>query len=627
MLNKLHDALGLRTTPAIFFYSALFIVLFSVLTMALPGPMLGIFGHASDFLMTYLGWFYILGATGFFLFLLYIAASRFGRVRLGPDDSRPVYSGPAWFGMMFAAGVGSLLMFWGIAEPINHFAVPPQPGVEPGSPEAAMDAIATTDLHLGLFMWAILAVPALCFGYFTYKRKLPPRVSSAFQPLLGDGIHGPIGKAIDILTLVGSVFGLAVSVGLGALQLNSGLAHQYGVPYTGPLQAIIIAIITAMGLASLLSGMDKGIKRLSNINIVMAVAFMIFVLMAGTSMFVLQGTIESIGHFVARLPQMALFNHTFGDSSWLGQWTVFYWAWDICWAPFVGLFIAKISQGRTIRQFVLGVLGLPTLFTMVWVGVFGMSSFDIELNGSGGLVERVVDEGDIPGALFHFLGNYPWLPVTAVAVLLLILIFFVTTIDSGALVMDSIANGHEGDSPKRQRVFWAISIGLICASVLLVAGENGLTALQNIIIVIGFPIFILAYLQVCMIMRALKEDAGELPPMKTRQWKQVLPVEEYRRRATDDWDSVQEYGMRPEFDEETGPEYETRVPQTTQMRQSKPRDGAEEDAADAGDGGSPRAAAQVGDGPVRDGTHEESEQTGTGADGASGTSKGPASDR
>ena len=583
MLNKLHDGLGLRTTPAIFFYSALIVLLFSVLTMTLPGPMLGIFGQAADFLMTYLGWFYILGATGFFVFLLYMAASRFGRVKLGPDDSKPAYSTPTWFGMMFAAGVGSLLMFWGIAEPINHFAVPPRPGVEPGTPEAAMDAIATTDLHLGLFMWAILAVPALCFGYFTYKRKLPPRVSSAFQPLLGDRIHGPVGKAIDILTLVGSVFGLSVSVGLGALQLNSGLAYQYGVPYTGPLQAVIIAVITAMGLASLLSGLDKGIKRLSNLNIIMAIAFMVFVLMAGTSMFVLQGTIESIGHFVARLPQMALFNHTFGDSSWLGQWTVFYWAWDICWAPFVGLFIAKISQGRTIRQFVVGVLGMPTLFTMIWVGVFAMSSFEIELHGGGGLVERVVDDGDIPGALFHFLENYPWLPVTAVLVLVLILIFFVTTIDSGALVMDSIANGHEGDSPKRQRIFWAIAIGLVCTSVLLVAGENGLSAMQNIIIVIGFPIFILAYLQVWMILRALKEDAGELPPMKTRQWKQVLPVEEYRRRATDDWDSVQEYRMRPEFDEETGPEFETRVPKTTQNRQQRSQ--GDDAGAAAGDGG------------------------------------------
>ncbi|WP_237208778.1 BCCT family transporter [Rothia nasimurium] len=579
MLNKLHDRLGLRTSPAIFFASALFIVLFTLLMMIFPNAMSDGIGAVSDFIITYLGWVYTLGIVIFFVFLIYMACSRFGRIKIGDDDAEPEYSGLAWFGMLFAAGVGAVLLFWGAAEPITHFANPPYDGVEPQSDKAALEALSIANWHIGLGVWIIMTVPALAFGYFTYKRKLPPRVSSIFQPLLGERIHGPIGKTIDSIAIVSTVFGIAVSVGLGALQINSGLGIMYGVPLGGWIQAGIVAIITAAGITSVLMGMDKGVKRLSYINILLAIALMLFILMTGATRFVTLGTIESAGYFLQKLPVMMLFNDAFADTGWIGDWTVFYWAWTVTWAPFVGLFIAKISQGRTIRQFVIGVLAAPTTFTLIWVGVFGLSAFNIERNENGTLVQTVVEDGDIPAALFEFLSHFPLYQVVAAVTLLVITIFFITSIDSAALIMDAIANGHEDPAPKKQGIFWAASIGLVSASILVAAGDNGLTALQNVIVVMGFPVWLIGFMQMWMLVRALREDAGELPPMKTRQWKQVLPMEEYHRRAQEDFSSIEEVTIRPEYELGTEPEFEGLVPNTGQIPVVTAEDIAEDAAA------------------------------------------------
>ncbi|MDY6051113.1 MAG: BCCT family transporter [Rothia sp. (in: high G+C Gram-positive bacteria)] len=565
VLNKLHDRLGLRTNPVIFFSSALFILVFTLLMVLFPSAMSNGIGHISGFIITYLGWIYVLGNAVFFAFLIYMAMSRFGRIKIGNDDAVPEYSGVAWFGMLFAAGVGAVLLFWGAAEPITHYANPPYAGVEPQSDHAALEALAIGNWHIGLGMWIIFTVPALAFGYFTYKRKLPPRISSIFQPLLGERIHGPIGKTIDIIAIVSTVFGIAVSVGLGALQINSGLGIMYGIPLGGWIQAAIVALITAAGITSVLMGMDKGVKRLSYINILMAIALLVFVLMTGASRFVTLGTIEGIGYFIQKLPVMMLFNDTFADTGWVGSWTVFYWAWTVTWAPFVGLFIARISQGRTVRQLILGVLATPTLFTMIWVGVFGMSAFHIERKENGTLVETVVEKKDIPAALFEFLSHFPLFPVIAALTLLVITIFFVTSIDSAALVMDAIANGHEKPAPKKQGIFWGASIGLVSASILVAAGDDGLTALQNVIIVIGFPMWIMGFMEMWMLVRALREDAGELPPMRTRQWKQVVPIEEYHRRAQEDSSSIKEVTIRPEYKLGTEPEFEGLIPKTGQI--------------------------------------------------------------
>ncbi|WP_193106578.1 BCCT family transporter [Brachybacterium sp. FME24] len=556
MLNRLHDVLRLRTSPVIFFSSAAIIIAFVIGTIAFTDPLNTAVSAASDWLLTNLGWFYILGVTVFLAYLIMIAVGRFGRVKLGPDDEPPEHSGGAWFAMLFAAGIGSILMFWGVAEPISHFGDPPRAttlGIEGGTWSAAQDAMNFTYYHFTLHTWTIFTLPALCFAYFIHKRNLPPRVSSIFQPLLGEGIHGPIGKAIDVVAIVGTVFGIAVSIGLGTLQINGGLNQLLGVPENAGWQLIIIGVVTGLALISVSLGLDKGIKILSNFNIVAAILLLLFVLVAGGStLFVLKGTIESFGSYLVNLPELALWNDTFANTGWQNTWTVFYWAWTITWSPFVGIFIARISKGRTIRQFVAGVLAVPSAFSVVWFGIFGFSSFNIEMNLPDGdtensLVQRVVEDGDIPGALFAFLDHYPASFFISAVAILLVVIFFVTSVDSAALVTDSMANGHEDYNPLAQRIFWGLAIGLITATLLVFSGSGGLEALQSTIILVGLPFFVMAFFQMYALYRALREDAGELPQMRTREWAQVLPPEEYERREEDEEYDTGGYVVEPTY--------------------------------------------------------------------------------
>lgn len=526
ILQKAHDSLRLRTSPGVFFSSAFIALLFVVVTILFTDGVDSIFSTASNWIMTNLGWFYILGVTTFLLFLVGIAFTHYGRVRLGGDDERPEHSTLAWFSMLFAAGIGSILMFWGVAEPISHFANPPQQDVEPQSVQAAEEAMGFALYHFGLHTWAIFALPGLGFGYFIYKRHLPPRVSSIFAPLLGGRIYGPIGRTIDVVAILGTVFGVATSVGLGTLQINAGLAQLFDIQESGFTQIALIAIVTVMAGISVALGLDKGIKRLSNINIGMAVMLLIFVVVTGPSLFLLKGMIESAGIYAEALPRLAFWNDTFADSGWQNTWTVFYWAWTITWSPFVGIFIARISRGRTVREFVGGVLGLPVLFSVIWFSIFGMGSFHIELEGSGGLVERVVGDGDIPGALFEFLGNFPLTGLVSGIAIILVVIFFVTSVDSTAMVLDMMAAGHEEKAPIHQRLFWAVLMGLVAATMLVATGKDGLDALQQVITVVGLPFFVMGFIMMYSLVRGIREDLGERPEPITRQWPEVRSAEE-----------------------------------------------------------------------------------------------------
>lgn len=536
MLTRFHDRLRLRTSPPVFFSAAAVLILFVLTTVFLTEPLDAAVTAASDWLYTNLGWFYIFGLTLFLLFLIFIAVSRFGRVTLGPDGEPPEHSGRAWFGMLFAAGIGSILMFWGVAEPVSHFGDPPRGpslGIEPETAAAAADAMNFTLYHFTLHTWTIFTLPALCFAYFIHKRNLPPRVSSIFQPLLGDGTHGPIGRTIDVVAIIGTVFGVAVSLGLGALQINGGISRVFGVDESAVWQLVIIGVVGGIAMISVALGLERGIKVLSNINIWVAIGLLIFILVTGSTLFVVQGTIESAGSYVMNLPELALWNDAYADSGWQDSWTVFYWAWTISWSPFVGIFIAKISRGRTIRQFITGVLGIPAGFSLLWFGVFGHSAFDVELNGDGGLVETVVEEEDIPGALFVLLENHPATTVVSVIAIVLVVGFFITSVDSAALVTDTMANGHEDFNPLGQRIFWAVAITVITAALLVFSGTGGLEALEKTIVLVGLPFFVIGYFQMYALYRALQADTSELPQMRTRPWKKVLPPEEHRRRRDD----------------------------------------------------------------------------------------------
>lgn len=532
-LTRLHDSLGLRTSPVIFFSSAAVTALFVIGTIAFTETVDTFFAGVTGWILDNLGWFYVLGVTVFLVFLVYMAASRFGRVRLGAEDEQPEHSGPAWFAMLFAAGIGTILMFWGVAEPINHFANPPMQDVEGGTVAAFEEAMAFTLYHFGLHTWTIFALPALAFAYFMYKRNLPPRVSSIFHPILGDRIHGPLGALIDVTAVVGTMFGVAVSVGLGTLQINSGLGALFGVEQSRVVQILIIVAVSAIAMVSVAVGLDRGIKRLSNINIAVAVGLLFFVVATGPTLLLLKGVIQSTGTYLAWLPELAFWTDAVNDSGWQNGWTVFYWAWTISWSPFVGIFIARISRGRSIRQFILGVLAVPVGFSVIWFGVFGWASFDIERTAPGTLVEPVVEQGDVAAALFVFLENFPLTTVMSVIAVLLVVIFFTTSVDSAALVMDTIANGHEDPAPTRQRLFWAASVALVAGTLLGATGAGGLEALQQVIIVVGLPFFVMGYVMIYSILAALREDAGERPPLRTKRWRRVLPPEEAERRAAE----------------------------------------------------------------------------------------------
>ena len=508
MLEKLSRMLGLKTDPIIFFVSAVLTITFVVCAIAFTDTVDAVFGTSSNWILTNLGWFYILGVTTFLIFLIWIATSRFGKVRLGPSDSKPEYSDLTWFCMLFAAGIGSILMFWGVAEPISHFAEPPQQNADPESVEAAQEAMGFTLYHFGLHTWTIFTLPALAFGYFVYRKGLPFRVSSIFYPFIGERIYGGIGRAIDIFAVLGTLFGVAVTIGLGTMQMNSGLNTLFGVEENRLNQVILIAIVTSIAVTSVASGLDVGIKWLSQVNILLAVALLLFIFLAGSSLFLVRGIIETTGVYLEWLVPLAFWNDTFGDSGWQGSWTVFYWAWTITWSPFVGIFIARISKGRTIRGFVLGVLGLPTIFSIVWFSVFGLSAFEIELNRGGGLVEEVVVQEDIPGALFAFLEHYPWPAFVSAMAILIVIIFFTTSADSASLVVDMLCSGWQV-SPTRQRIFWGITQGVVAATVLTATGLGGLEALQQTIIVVGLPFFVIGFFMMAALVFSLQKEFAE----------------------------------------------------------------------------------------------------------------------
>ncbi|RUR57562.1 BCCT family transporter [Vreelandella populi] len=527
MLNNLAKKLGLRTDPTIFFTSAGIMILFLVALLIAPDAIGAAFGAGREWIVTNLGWFFILGVTSWVAFLLWVAISRYGAIRLGGNDARPAYTNVSWFTMLFAGGIGTVLMFWGVAEPISHFSTPPRPGVEPFSVEAADDAMSFSIYHLGLHTWAIFAMPGLAFAYFIYRYDLPMRFSSVFFPLLGERIYGPIGKTLDIFAILGTLFGVSVSIGLGTQQINAGLTELFGVPDAVFTKVVIIAVLTTVAVGSIVAGLDSGVKRLSNINIGMAVGLLVFVLFTGSTVFLLRAVVETFGLYITNLLPMAFWNDTLArytstDGSgwgWQGSWTVFYWAWTVTWSPFIGIFVARISRGRTIREFVFGVLFAPSIFTLVWFAIFGWSAMEIDGIGSAareamgdqaGVLSAAVAES-IPLAMFAFFDNFPAATLIQGLAVVIVAIFFATSSDSASLVVDMLCTGSPDPGPWHQRVFWGVSEGMLAAMLIVLAGDAGLTALQEVITVVGLPMFILVFVMMFSLLRGLShEDLSEV---------------------------------------------------------------------------------------------------------------------
>lgn len=512
-MEDLVRRLGLKTSPHIFFWSAGLMVLFLALLLAFPEPIGTAFGAGREWIVTNLGWFFIIGVTSWLIFLIWIALSKYGALRLGKENDRPAYSNLSWFAMLFAGGIGTVLMFWGVAEPISHFTTPPFAGVQPFSAQAAQDAMAISLYHLSLHTWAIFTLPGLAFGFFIYRYDLPMRVSSVFYPFLKERIHGPIGRTIDVFAVLGTLFGLAVSLGLGTSQINAGLTELIGVPDAVWPKVIIITILTAVATTSIVAGLDKGVKRLSNLNILMAVALMIFVLLAGNTVFLLRQTIESVGIYAQEIIPLSFWNDAMsqftkeGGWGWQGGWTVFYWAWTVTWSPFMGVFLARISRGRTIRQFVVGVLVAPSAFTLVWFVIFGWSAMELDgIGGTGGAISAAVAES-VPLAMFEFFNYFPAATFVSGVAVVVVALFFATSSDSASLVVDMLCSGTGDPGPVRQRVFWGVSEGALAASLIVLGGTAGLTALQQVITVIGLPIFILVFAMMFALIVGLRTEA------------------------------------------------------------------------------------------------------------------------
>jgi len=445
-------------------------------------------------------WFYIL-TIGLILFVCCVLAfSRYGDIRLGPDNALPDYSMFSWLSMLFAAGVGIGLMFYGVAEPVQHYLAPPVG--EPGTAESARGAIRLTMLHWGFNAWAIYAIMALILAYFSYRRGLPLTLRSAFYPLIGDRIHGPLGASIDVFAVVCTTFGISTSLGLGVQQLSAGLNYLFDVPMVSSIQLLLTVGIMSMAAVSVALGLDSGIKRLSEINSFLAITLLCFVLIAGPTALLLGGVLQNFAGYVSGLITTSFNLYVYQPTDWLGGWTIFYWGWWISWAPFVGIFIARVSRGRTIREFLIGVTVMPTIFIAIWMGVFGVSAIELIAGGEAALGDAVVNTPAI--GLFRFLDYLPMTQLVSVICLVMIVIFFVTSADSGALVLNMMSAGGADDSPVFQRVLWTVVIALISASLML---KNGLLALQTATIASALPFSLVILGAIYGLFRSLRDES------------------------------------------------------------------------------------------------------------------------
>ncbi len=489
----------MQVNPPVFFISAALIVAFALFGALFPERAGRLFAMVQDGIVRDFGWFYIVAVALFLIFVLFLMMSRYGDVKLGPDDSEPDYSYLSWFAMLFSAGMGIGLLFFGVAEPIQHYAQPPVG--EGRTIEAAREAMVLTFFHWGVHAWAIYIVIGLALAYFAFRRGLPLTLRSALFPLIGQKIHGPIGHAIDIFAVLGTMFGVATSLGFGVLQINAGFAHLFGLPVNTTVQVVLIVIVTGMATLSAGSGLDKGVKFLSELNIILAIVLLLFVLAVGSTVFLLQAFVQNIGTYLGAVVSRTFRMYAYEPNDWLGKWTLFYWGWWISWSPFVGMFIARISRGRSIREFVTGVLLVPVLFTFLWMTVFGNTAIALDFSGAAPIVQTVVD--DMPVALFTVLEQLPFSMIASVLATVLVITFFVTSADSGALVIDMITSGAAPNPPVWQRIFWAVCAGVVGA-VLLMAG--GLEALQTAALASALP-FAVIMLFICYgLLRALQTE-------------------------------------------------------------------------------------------------------------------------
>jgi choline/glycine/proline betaine transport protein len=517
-----------KLNRGVFFSASAVIFMLVTITVMFPTDMEALFSDVQKTLIDTAGWFYVLSVAGILVAVVYLCVSRHGHIKLGPDHAQADYSQLTWLAMLFSAGMGIGLMFFGVAEPVMHYVAPPT--ADPYSVEATREALKMTFFHWGLHGWAIYAVVALILAYFSFRHNLPLTLRSAFHPLIGDKIYTWRGDIIDSFAVISTIFGVTTSLGFGVMQINSGLNYLFGIEVSQTVQLFIIIFIICLALVSVCSGLDKGIKRLSQLNMIMAVALLLFVLVAGPSLFLLQALVQNTGAYLSDIVHNTFNLFAYQKTDWLGGWTIFYWAWWLSWSPFVGMFIARISRGRTIREFLIGVLLIPSGFTFAWMTIFGNSAIDlIHVQGMTDLADAVAADSSI--ALFAFLAHLPFSQIISFIGLVMVIIFFVTSCDSGAMVVDMLASHGENNTPLWQRFYWTVGIGIV-ATILLLNG--GLAALQTMSIVSALPFTVVLIIAIYGMFTALsiestKQQSMNLavmqsPSIKSDDWRQRLAI-------------------------------------------------------------------------------------------------------
>ena len=510
----------------VFFPAVIIILLLVIGTISNPELAGAAFADILAFLTETFGWFYMLAVAFFLVFIVVVGLSSWGKIKLGPDHAEPQYSFPAWFAMLFSAGYGIALLFFGVAEPVLHYASPPAGA--PQTIDAAKQAMQIAFFHWGFHIWAIYGLTGLVLAYFAFRHGLPLSMRSALYPLIGDKIYGPIGHTVDVIAILGTLFGIATTLGLSVAQINAGMNYLWeDIPVSITVQIITIAVITMLAIMSVVAGLDKGIKRLSIVNMVLAILLMLFVFIVGPTIVILETFLQNTGSYLNNIVERTFNLQAYTSGNWIGNWTLFIFGWTIAWAPFVGLFIAKISRGRTIRQFVFGVLLVPTIFTFMWFSIFGDTALHLIMNE--GYTTLITDvQNNTAVALFKLFEQLPWSSFVSFITVILIMTFFVTSSDSGSLVIDSLASGGISNTPVWQRVFWAALEGIVAAALLL---AGGLSALQTMSITSALPFAIIMVLAAIGMWRALSIESHREASLSSaihhwqhnpKQWKKRL---------------------------------------------------------------------------------------------------------
>ncbi|MEW9796664.1 BCCT family transporter [Alteromonas sp. CYL-A6] len=493
--NKTH------LNKAVFGTSSIVIIMLLLFAVSAPERADSLFQTLQSVIVTNGSWFYVFVVAVVLLFVIFLGVSRYGEIKLGPDHAVPEFGFTTWLSMLFAAGMGIGLMFFGVAEPLMHFLSPPTAQAE--SIEAVREAMKTTFFHWGVHAWAIYAVVALVLGYFAYRHRLPLTLRSALYPMIGNKIYGWPGHVVDIFAVTSTIFGVSTSLGFGASQINAGLNYLFDIPNSTTVQIWLMVGVVALAVVSVTTGLEKGIRRLSETNMVLAVLLLLFVLVLGPTVFLLQAYLQNTGAYLSDIVRNTFNLFAYQKTNWLGGWTIFYWGWWLAWAPFVGLFIARISYGRTIREFVIGVLLIPTAFTLLWMTIFGNAAIDLVFSEDKQMLATMVEE-NTSVALFVFLEQFPFASVLSVIAVLMVVVFFVTSCDSGAMVVDMLCSYGENNTPLWQRIYWAVGVGVVSA-ILLYAG--GLGALQTMTIVSALPFAIVLLIALAGLLKALRVEA------------------------------------------------------------------------------------------------------------------------